>query len=166
VSEFICRQAHDSINNSLSRAELQLSVSYNSGTVFRSFSSLAEANTKYELFLQSIRDTFAGVADPFSAAGSAALRPARDDPQAGEDAPLPAPASESVTQPPVARGPPGTIPQVAGPSTQSTVTVQDEEALGPITKSILRRVRAGASGKTNGWYVVFHGVSPGVSFGS
>ena len=138
--------------------ELERSVSGDSGAIFRSFSSLTEADTKFDLFIQSITEMFANVVDPFSASGPPTLLPARHAPQA--------PVVEPVSLPLVARGPPETAPQVAGPSTHRTVTVQNEQALGPIAKSILRRVRAGAPGKTDGWYVVFHGAVPGVCFGS
>ena len=158
----LCSERLD--DNSLSRAELEHSVSGDSGAIFRSFSSLTEANTKFGLFIQSVTEMFSNVVDPFSVPGSSALHPARHDSPAG-DTPQ-APAVESVALPSVTRGPPETQPQAAGPSTQRAVTVQNEQALGPIAKSILRRVRAGAPGRTDGWYVVFHGAIPGVCFGS
>ena len=139
-------------------------MSGDNGAIFRSFSSLTEANTKFGLFIQSITEMFSNVVDPFSVTGSSALHPARHDSPAG-DTPQPR-VVDSVALPSVARGPPEAQPQVAGPSTHRAVTVQNEQALGPIAKSILRRVRAGAPGKTDGWYVVFHGAVPGVCFGS
>ena len=139
----------------LSRSELEACVKGHVNAVFRSCSSLTDANIKFQLFTQRVVDMFAGPGpDPFSDANALAPTPARGELQE-------TPTVRSAIPTPIVPKYLRYVPQVAESSKSALKQRADS---GSSLVSPMRCLKIPLPG--DGWYLVYNGVLPGVYCGS
>lgn len=135
------------------RSELEASVKGYTNSIFRSCSSPADGNIKFQLFTQRVVEMFAGPdPDPFSSANARIPLPAQSGSQE-------VPTIRSATLAPIISQYLRPAPQVAE-SSKSALKRADS---GSTLVSPMRRLRIPPSG--DGWYVASDAVLPGVYCG-
>lgn len=147
-----------------SSTELECSIRGYTGAIYRSCSSVTEGNIRSYLFAEKVAQFFAG-GDPFSNVQDLLPTPEEDDDQQDDefgsqpsspdlmmpDLPLASQGDDPSSATSVGEAPPSELP--SNDTQEPSQSAVNHEGTGP------------SSSPTDGWYVAFHAVLPGVYFG-